>query len=801
MPRVEVDDLEAGEQLAAAFPQAPQEDVQTRGHHTSSRVLPIGSPKVSGVDLAHIAKPDFTVWGQFKDELDEASYRASELRGRFTSRMTRLVPIFMVLGAGIVIGDLMPHGRFTTMSRISISLWTSHVLELCIVLAVRRYPRLPLYALEWWTAAWLSALSLNMVFFYPYRLAQVVPAEADVILRGKPNCEWSEADALSRGLAMIIVAGLFTPMQHAQMALVVAITGFAAIGGNVFWPIPTTQPGDAVRTIAVFSLIAAAVARAHWERVRAERTQWHFRRSVEKTTAAWHDSQKQQLAAELQAAETKLASDARSKLIRVVMHDLRSPLLACKNVAEMLGQDPLRSTLAREPHGEQAVTILTTCTTIMENIVSDMLDFERIDSGRLVLVPGPFRLKRLLDDAKTTFASLAQTKGIRLYFGTLSEEAKSIYLVGDVRRLLQCVSNGISNALKFTDEGGSVHISVAVVPNDDKGPTWRRVRISVTDDGVGLTDDELEVLNAPDSHFRQVGRGQLQGNGGTGLGLGISRHMLRLHNDSKLRLASAGHGRGTTFEMDLSLELATEGAESPPDTAPRISTSTGPSRGPSLRSSAAGAVKTKRTARASAPGRERVYSGTEVGLQGSAVADNFAREENRTWESLGASEGAGRRASSTSIAPKALTKSAGDGKGEGLRCLHVEDDAMLQLTIGVTLFGRLGVDYETAGDGSIAVHMMREAMASGGRRFDAVLIDNQMPVMSGAEATREMRRMGYTGLIIGLTGDPIGSPDRAAFEAAGLDACTDKTADGMRAIELLLLDSTSRKRIIRSSKA
>lgn len=61
-----------------------------------------------------------------------------------------------------------------------------------------------------------------------------------------------------------------------------------------------------------------------------------------------------------------------------------------------------------------------------------------------------------------------------------------------------------------------------------------------------------------------------------------------------------------------------------------------------------------------------------------------------------------------------------------------------------------------------------------------------MPIMSGIEATREMRKHGFNGTILGITGDPAGSPDRVDFENAGLDLCVDKTTEGMRAIESML---------------
>lgn len=251
--------------------------------------------------------------------------------------------------------------------------------------------------------------------------------------------------------------------------------------------------------------------------------------------------------------------------------------------------------------------------------MGDMLDFERIDSGQLVLVQSPFALETLLRDARTLFASQADAKGIAFEIEPAPAELCGLDLVGDMPRLLQvraarlplraalrcvplalapaagrggwpgrathraasqvplpcllthprtrscnpptscraclppsvqCLSNGLSNALKFTDEGGTVRIEVTSTRHSREG--WLRVHLTVSDDGVGLSRSELEQLRMG-GVFLQVGRGQLQGRGGTGLGLNIARSILQLHSNSELLLHSAGEGRGTSFELQLNL--------------------------------------------------------------------------------------------------------------------------------------------------------------------------------------------------------------------------------------------------------
>jgi signal transduction histidine kinase len=202
-----------------------------------------------------------------------------------------------------------------------------------------------------------------------------------------------------------------------------------------------------------------------------------------------------------------------------------------------------------------------------------LADFERISGGRLVLVQQPFSLRRLLDAVRTTFAGLAASKSIALAVNALPAALTSVALVGDERRLQQCLNNGVSNAIKFTEPGGTITLSASVLddvpltpPPGNSGSHEARsggidsgvgckICLRIEDDGIGLTAAELVALNSGEA-FVQVGRGQLQGNGGTGLGLTIVRHILDLHDSSSLAIESDGSGCGTRFCLNLNLKLA-----------------------------------------------------------------------------------------------------------------------------------------------------------------------------------------------------------------------------------------------------
>jgi len=110
---------------------------------------------------------------------------------------------------------------------------------------------------------------------------------------------------------------------------------------------------------------------------------------------------------------------------------------------------------------------------------------------------------------------------------------------------------------------------------------------------------------------------------------------------------------------------------------------------------------------------------------------------------------------------------------------------MLQWAFQMSLVQPMGLECDLAADGAEAVAKVKQRLSQGRGPYLAVIMDNQMPNMTGCEAAEKMRspEIGYTGLIIGITGDPSGSGDRTAFEQSGLDMCADKTAQGMKTIQ------------------
>jgi CheY-like chemotaxis protein/anti-sigma regulatory factor (Ser/Thr protein kinase) len=356
-----------------------------------------------------------------------------------------------------------------------------------------------------------------------------------------------------------------------------------------------------------------------------------------------------------------------------------------------------------------------------------------------VLVSAPFLMQHLLDDGCATFACLAARKGLNLVAEPLDDALGTQTFVGDFRRLQQCLNNGISNAIKFTDRGGSIRLAVTATPLQPAAG-FACVHVRVTDTGIGLDEREQEVLRAGDL-FSQVGRGQLQGNGGSGLGLSITRQLLELHDGSSLRVSSAGIGQGTCFELVVKLR-----------TAAPLSQHDG-----ALEEEGAQAPASRNARR---PNPNKVQRGTK------------GRASSPTQQHGDA------RIRCEPAAARGDAKSGADAPKRALRCLLVDDDGFLRLTLPIRIFTSNAVAHDVAVDGLDAVEQIQAEPL----KYALVVMDNQMPRMNGTTATRKLRELGYAGIIIGMTGDPSGCSEREEFEESGLTACVDKDTAGVERV-------------------
>ena len=233
---------------------------------------------------------------------------------------------------------------------------------------------------------------------------------------------------------------------------------------------------------------------------------------------------------------------AKTELLAMLSHDIRTPLGSVMAVAQLLERSELTA--------EQAtlVRILRSSSSTMLNLVNEVLEHSRLEAGAVALHPVPFDLgaqaRRFVEDLQP----LAREKGIAL--GCLVDQRLPGMLIGDATKLGQVLGNLVGNALKFT-EAGSVTLELVVT---DLSESEARIRARVADTGIGIDPVQLPHIFR---EYTQAHEGIAVRYGGSGLGLAIARKLLRAHG-SDLQ-AESQPGKGSVFWFDLVLPLPAPG--------------------------------------------------------------------------------------------------------------------------------------------------------------------------------------------------------------------------------------------------
>ncbi|WP_169977316.1 hybrid sensor histidine kinase/response regulator [Tautonia rosea] len=257
-------------------------------------------------------------------------------------------------------------------------------------------------------------------------------------------------------------------------------------------------------------------------------------------------------------ARAEAANRAKSEFLAVLSHELITPMnvILGMNQLAMAGQsDPtLRDYLATAQDSAEALLAL----------LSDLLDYSSIEIGGLDLDPAPFHLRVMLDRVIRPLTDRAARKGLEL----TAEVADGVpeVLVGDVRRLRQILVNLIDNAIKFT-EAGAVTLTIRLDPNDRPAadPDVVKVWFEVADTGIGIDPNDRERIFSP---FTQIDASTTRPYSGTGLGLSICRQIAHLMG-GEIHLESMP-GQGSRFRALVSLQKGAEDGPQPPTSPPDL---------------------------------------------------------------------------------------------------------------------------------------------------------------------------------------------------------------------------------------
>ncbi len=239
-----------------------------------------------------------------------------------------------------------------------------------------------------------------------------------------------------------------------------------------------------------------------------------------------------QQAQELELARERADAANRSKSLFLahMSHEIRTPIYGVLGMAELLSKTELED---RQRHFVDAIL---RSGRILRAIISDILDFSRIEAGKLDLNTESFDLRRLVVDLDDLFAERARRQGVTLSWVLPNE--RSLAFRGDRGRLGQVLINLVGNALKFTDEGG-VTVRISIV---DRAPERMVLRFDVQDTGAGINPSaQASIFSA----FAQADNSSKRKHGGTGLGLAICRQLVELM-DGQIGLESQPD-EGSTF--------------------------------------------------------------------------------------------------------------------------------------------------------------------------------------------------------------------------------------------------------------
>jgi signal transduction histidine kinase/DNA-binding response OmpR family regulator len=489
------------------------------------------------------------------------------------------------------------------------------------------------------------------------------------------------------------------------------------------------------------------------------------------------------------------ASEAKSRFLATVSHEVRTPLNGILGMADLLTATSI------DDEQKSYVEAIRASGQSLGSLIEDLLDLSRIEAGKLDILNERFALTPLVEGVVELLAPRAHGKGLEI--ASFIAPEVPVETVGDAARLRQVLLNLAGNAVKFTARGG---VGLRVIREAGA------LLISVTDTGPGVPFDRREAI------FQDFEQGEeARQHGGTGLGLAISKRLVE-RMGGRLWLA-ASFESGSTFALLLPLASSVEHAE--PDT--HVSTQSvliaspsqfeAPYIGERLAACGADVIYARsesdalaRLAEADAA-RDTVLVDCAFGEASTAKVAEAARRggAKRLFVLFSPTERRALRSEtlrrfdgwlvkpvrSVSLLARLLPGAAqaapahhlardGAPKLEGVRVLLAEDNEISR-RVALKHLERHGARVTCAGDGAEAVRLAKDEM------FDVVVLDIRMPVLDGLAAARSIRTAEAVGRrmpLVALTANAFAADRRAATEA-GIDYFIAKPVDPFDLIALI----------------
>lgn len=362
-----------------------------------------------------------------------------------------------------------------------------------------------------------------------------------------------------------------------------------------------------------------------------------------------------------------LANRSKSEFLANMSHEIRTPMNGLLGIIDLLEGTNLNRIQ------KQYVEIIKNSGSSLLNIIRDILDYSKIESGKIDIQPTIFKPEDELISQIKILSGLAGKKNIRLETTLVNCDQK--VFEADKGKINQVLLNLIGNAIKFTPEAGKVGVKMELSPIDD---TLYFLSFEISDTGIGIAAEHIKNLTQP---FYQVDSSNTRTHQGTGLGLAIAKKIVELMGGELM--IESNPGQGSIFSFSVIVKKSS---------------------------------------------------------QDHLVSDS----QQLTWKDI-----------------KDM------GTLFPLRILLAEDNE-LNIKLMKLMFQQLGFEFEVAKNGREVLDQVKE------QHFDVILMDVQMPVMNGLEATREIRKMEGTDqiIIIGLSANVFEEDQRKALESGMNDYLT-----------------------------
>lgn len=248
----------------------------------------------------------------------------------------------------------------------------------------------------------------------------------------------------------------------------------------------------------------------------------------------------------LEAAEkADAANKAKSTFLFNMSHDIRTPMNAIVGFTDIA----LHQNSVAEIH--DSLEKVRESSKHLLSLLNDVLDLSRIESGKAVFFPEPVDITKLTDDVLAIMNGLLYNRDLK--FEVYRERPKNPYVLADATRIREVLTNFLSNAVKFTKDGGTVTLDISSHPGeDDKHIVARYI---VKDNGIGMSEEFQKKLFKPFS--QEDDRGARTQYKGTGLGMAIAKEYVEMMGGSIA--VESQKGVGTTFTVEIPLELTEQG--------------------------------------------------------------------------------------------------------------------------------------------------------------------------------------------------------------------------------------------------